>query len=195
LKVLNKGFVWGCFTGVILTGLLLVGLVGGAVLGRGYFFKEQLQRTVQNKLKAPPLPVGTAPYDWSLTDLDGVPFEMDRTRDRTVVLHFWQPGCLSCLAEVEGLNALYGVSQESMAFDIVAVALSEASEAREAVLEEDIRFPVYVKSGKIPELYQVDTTPMTFIISPGGQVVFKYPKAAQWDDPSVYAFLQGLDAR
>jgi thiol-disulfide isomerase/thioredoxin len=182
----SRSFVVGCLTGTLLgtAGLVLCGVAVA------FLFKDWIIETNAKRLRIPPITSGLeAVYDWQVTALDGTAFDLEATRGQTVVLNFWHPDCVPCLAEIPALNGLYdAVSPEGVVFVCVAVEDEEGLEA--VVQREGIRFPVYRLQGKRPAVYATTITPATFIIDPLGEIVFKHEGAAKWDDESVAAYLR-----
>ncbi|HPO15827.1 MAG TPA: TlpA disulfide reductase family protein [Candidatus Hydrogenedentes bacterium] len=184
----SRSFIAGCFTGIFLTILFIVGVTLGGVYGFKSFWIQQ----TAGKLKPPPITTGLkADYAWKLIALDGTPYDFAQFQGKTVFLNFWNPDCLHCLAEIDTLNILYNTLQGSTV-QIVGVVTEEEENLPETVQNQEIHFPVYLFKGTLPEVFQTTSRPATFIIDPSGNIVFKHLGAAKWDDPSVVSFLAML---
>lgn len=184
----HRSFLFGCFTGFILAILLII----GATIGGVYGFKSFWIQQTAGKLKPPPITTGMkADFSWTLTALDGTAYDFVQLQGKTVLLNFWNPDCLHCLAEIDALNALYNTIQGST-IQLAGVVTEEEENLPEAVQNHGIRFPVYSFKGALPAVFQTSSRPATFIIAPDGNIVFKHLGAAKWDDPSVASFLTML---
>ncbi len=185
----RKPFLVGCLTGMVAGPVLIVAL---AVAG-SFLFSDYIIAQKRARLKSPSITTGTA-ADYSLTvkTPDGKSLNLGELRGQTVFLHFWSPNCVECLSELSGLRGLHqSVKDDNVAF--LAVAVGGFDELDEAVTREGVDFPVYTCADPLPEMYQ-GGVPMTFILSPSGQVAMRHPGAANWDTPAVAALLGTLAA-
>ena len=182
----KRPFLWGCLTG----GVLTVVLLAGGTLASSYLLKSAVVAFKAKKLSPPPITLDEqADYDWSLTDAEGAPYPMQSAAGKTVVLHFWHPDCVSCLAEIETLNQLWErMEPEGMVF--LGVGLSTPEKVADAAKQWNIQFPVYPFQGARPKIFQATAIPATYILSPDGRVVFKHMGGARWDEAMVMDYLR-----
>jgi len=186
----RKTFVAGCLTGTILgTVLLVVAAVLGTLL-----FQEPLLRIMaarhEAQLQGPPLGAD-ADYDWQVIGLAGETLAMETFQGQPLFLHFWSPGCLTCIAEVPSLNRLHA-QLEGSGVAMVSVVTGEAEATVEAAERLGVQFPVYLLSDMRPEVFAARGNPATFVIAPGGEIVYRQIGAAAWDTPEVVRFLESL---
>lgn len=183
----RRPFVWGCLTGSVLT----VAALAGGVLAASVVFEKQIVAAKRAKLAAPPVTLGVqADFSLSLSKPDGTAGTLEEFRGRPVFLHFWSPNCPGCLAELEGLNALFRrTSGSEIAF--VSVALGDEEDVRRALAGYAAEFPVYRHGGALPAVYG-SGVPSTCIIDRSGALALKHAGPAKWDDPSVAALLDVL---
>jgi thiol-disulfide isomerase/thioredoxin len=134
-----------------------------------------------------------ADYGWALEDLDGKPVPFGDFANKLVVLNLWASWCGPCRGEMPGLVRLAENPQlKHVAF--VAVTTEAASDIVRKVGQDELRGWRVLRSdpGKLPEVFDTDVIPATFVIAPGGGVVASEIGSARWDDPSVVEFLEKL---
>lgn len=184
---LGKPFVLGCLSGAVLS---IAGLAAAVIAGV-YLFQGLLIKNAESRLRTPPITSGLrADYDWQIVSLEAVPFDMKETQGKAVFLHFWQPSCIACLAEIPAINRLYDAAH---ALNIEFICISTGDkDPRPVVLQENIQFPVYTCPGERPKVYESSMTPATFLIAPNGDIAFKHVGGAKWDDETVVSFLRML---
>ncbi len=186
MRMPSRSFVFGCFTGIVLA--VVVAVCG--TLGIVYGFKSHWIKLSAEKLKAPPITTGLkADFGWTATTLEGAPYDLAQLKGKTVVLNFWNPECVHCLAELGALNQLHA-QVEGKNIRVLGIVTEDEENLAATVQKEGIRFPVFSFKGTLPEVFQTTSRPATFIIAPDGAIVFKHLGGARWDDPSVLALLK-----
>lgn len=62
-----------------------------------------------------------------------------------------------------------------------------------APAQSGLKLPVFVLAdGDLPQVFDSDYIPATYVVSPDGLVVYQHTGAALWDHKRVVAFLRGL---
>ncbi|MBX3180424.1 MAG: TlpA family protein disulfide reductase [Candidatus Hydrogenedentes bacterium] len=176
----------GCVGVVTGAALLLAALLGLYA----FYQKEAIHKMAETKELKPVRLL--ADYGWMLEDAAGEPVDLRALRGRAIFLHLWRPECVSCVAEIPGLNALYNDTQHlDLAF--VSVALDPDADLDDAVALHGVEFPVFTgKSAEIPSAFEAHSTPTTYIIAPDGFIVFRHAGAMDWDSPDARGFLESL---
>jgi thiol-disulfide isomerase/thioredoxin len=182
-----KTFLAGGCLGVVLgCGLLL----GGLLTAYNFFYTQSVTKMAETKELRPV--EFRADYAWTLTGLDGAALDLQSLQGRPIFLHLWRPECVSCLAEVPGVNALYAAFDDrGIAF--VSVALDPEDDLAATLGMHDVRFPVYTAATKdLPDAFKTSSTPTTYIIDSAGFIVYRHAGAVAWDSPDARDFLERL---
>jgi len=169
-----------------------IGLLAALLIAYGFFQKQAVQKMAEVKeLKPVQL---RADYDWTLTKPDGSSLDMASLKGKPIFLHLWRPECVSCVAEVPGINALYAdYASKGVAF--VTIALGATEDLAGQLQMHAVDFPVYtVEAEKLPPLFSPASTPATWIISRAGFILYSHTGAVEWDSPDSRAFLDQLAA-
>ena len=182
-KALLAGALIGIFVGIFsLTAVVLASYT--------FFQKAAVTRMAETKDLKPLLL--RADLDWTVDDLDGQPVSMKTLAGQPLLLHFWNPTCVSCVAEIASLNALYDAFQaKGLAFAAVALHADDALAVD--VAENKIRFPVYRGDSKtVPPVFTVTATPTTYVIDRDGFILLHHTGAVDWMNGDGPAFLERL---
>ena len=184
--------------GLLGTGRFLSGLGLGLVLGVGSIFAfisyAQKRARKAAPLRRPPMTDHpTASYDWKVMALDGTIFPMEAARGELLFLNIWSTMCPPCVAELPSIERL----QTALVRDGVKVMCVATDGDRERVRKfveaNGWKLPFFVLGdGEIPQVFDSDFVPATYVVSPDGFVVYQHTGAALWDDPRVVSFLRGL---
>jgi thiol-disulfide isomerase/thioredoxin len=138
---------------------------------------------------AEPLPIP----DVTLTDLDGRALGAAQLRGKTVLLNFWATWCLPCRAEMPALEMLHRGFRHRE-FLVLAVNFKEASpDVRRFVQNLNVSFPVALDvDGSLSRALQVRGLPVSFLLDPGGKLLWKAIGAREWNGAEGRAYLDRL---
>lgn len=185
----KRRFAWKTLLVGILAGLA-AGSVGLAVviLGAYAFFQEQAVKAMAEQKELKPLTL-RADLDWTVTDLQGETVNLQSLSGQPILLHFWNPDCVSCLAEIPSLNALHDAfAPRGLA--MVAVALHGDGDLGVDVAAHQIRFPVFAgKTANIPDVLSPSAIPTTFLVDEAGFIVLRHRGAVDWSKGDAADFL------
>ncbi len=180
-----KTLLLGALIGI---GLGSVGLAA-LLLGSYAFFNQQAVKKIAESKELKPLLL-RADFDWSVTDLQGNSVDMKQQLGKTTLLHFWNPTCVSCIAEIPGLNAFYDTFAPQ-GLSLVAVALHGEGDLAGDVAMHGIRFPVYAADrSDIPPVFNTHALPTTYLIDTEGFVTLHHTGAVDWTAGDAAAFLK-----
>ncbi len=189
--------VWA-LDGILGTGRFLFGLGLGLVLGVGSIFafvayaQQKARKTTE--LRQPPMTSEpAASYDWKVTALDGTIFPMEAARGELLFLNIWSTMCPPCVAELPAIERLQGaLVSDGVKFMCVATD-GDRDRVRRFVEKNGWKLPFFVLGdSEIPQVFDSDHVPATYVVSPDGFVVYQHTGAALWDHPRVVSFLRGL---
>lgn len=180
---------WGIFLGVIavlfFTGWYkeVAGTLQGIILQTG-IFKPQFHEDAGD------LPA--ASYDFTLINDAGLPVPFEEFRGKPVFINFWATWCPPCIAEMPDIQKLYDeVSDDGIAF--VMISLDEKEEKAVKFMErKGFTFPVYRLASRLPAVYESNSIPTTYVISPEGKIVMSRQGMADYFNQKMINFLKNL---
>ena len=124
-------------------------------------------------LMAGVLPVGAAPVDFTLPDLDGAQVRLSDYRGKWVLVNYWATWCPPCLDEIPELELFHARHKDHDAV-VLGVNLEDIGLARlrAFVDEQFIDYPI-LRGGPRggSELGSVPGMPTSYLVSPAGEVV------------------------
>ena len=182
-KLLMAGGCLGVIVGA-------VALLASLLIAYNFYQQKAVQKMAEVKeLKPVQL---RADYAWEAKGMDGNALRMEDLKGKPIFLHLWRPGCVSCVAEIPGINALYeAYAARGMAF--VAIALGEKDGLKGELQMHAVQFPVYTVEGdKLPTIFSTTSTPTTFIIDRDGFIVYSHSGGVEWNSDDGRAFVESL---
>jgi thiol-disulfide isomerase/thioredoxin len=168
----------------------LIALIFAAYL----FWLKPMQSQALSQLSAPDFFVPqTAAFDVSAVGKNATPMNLRDYRGRVVVLNIWATWCPPCMAELPGLGKL--AAHYATAKDVAVICLSQ--EPADTVFKSSGALasgaPIYSLNGhSLPNIYNTEAIPATFVIDTHGMIVFKHIGSADWSDASVTGFIDSL---
>lgn len=108
-------------------------------------------------------------------DLKGNPVQLSKLKGKWVIVNYWASWCHNCVDEMPELNSFYKNNKDPNVLMFgVNVDNIPPDELKDAVQKMEINFPVLVDDPLHAWNFdEVEGVPMTFIISPNGDVVKK----------------------
>ncbi len=132
----------------------------------------------------------SADYKFTLSDLNGNQVNFEEFKGKTVFLNFWATWCPPCIAEMPDIHALYQdmKDNENVVFAMVSLD-QDVEKARSFIERKEFEFPVYQLASRRPAVFQSQSIPTTFIISPEGKILAKHSGMAKYNTEKVRSLL------
>jgi len=113
-----------------------------------------------------PPAMGPAP-DFSLTDLQGQPFELSKAGD-LVVLNFWFTTCPPCRHEIPELSEWHKENPDVPMYGVSTDIGMPTSRLQAEVQRLGVSYPVlHDQQGQVARSYDIDSFPTTLVIKNG----------------------------
>jgi thiol-disulfide isomerase/thioredoxin len=152
---------------------------------------RRFRSRISDRLEPPPLQVAQWDYDLVARELNGEEIRFEEFSGEVLVLNFWATWCAPCVAEMPSLKRL----QDAVAEDGVRLACltrEDPAKVRNFAEKRDLRVPIYVMDGDLPEIFKSRGIPATFVLDKKGTVALRHFGAAAWDHEDVVNFIRGL---
>ncbi len=183
-------FEWGIIISIIAvlyyTGLysVVISRVQQVILLTGIF---------QPEINIPVDKQQPADFNLSLISTNNNFVNLGHYKGKIIFLNFWASWCPPCRAEMPTIQKLYDKLKNRKDIDFVLVSLDNNYEKGEKFIhEEGFTFPVYYLNSRLPNIYNTETIPSTFVISKEGKIVAKRIGMADYDTKKFYNFLNSL---
>ncbi len=112
--------------------------------------------------------------NFSVKDLHGVEYDLERLRGKVIVLNFWFIACKPCVQEIPELNELYEEFRGDTNVVFLSFTFDEADQVSKFLEKNTFSYPVAVKQNSIIELYKIEGFPTNLIIDREGRFYRKY---------------------
>jgi len=132
-----------------------------------------------------------ASYDMILEDQNGNEVSLSEFQNKTVFMNFWATWCPPCVAEMPDIHNLYSEVGNEVAFVMISRDKDE-EKALNWIKKKDYQFPIYFLRSGVPRVYQSQSIPTTYVISPEGKVTVKKSGMAKYNTDKFKSYLQNL---
>jgi thiol-disulfide isomerase/thioredoxin len=135
--------------------------------------------------------------DLSFQTLDGQERHLSDYKGKVVFLDLWGTWCIQCVAEMPTVQKLYDRYRNDP--DVVFLIVSRLDTPQR--VERYARLGHYslplftTRDEDVPSSMYFHQYPATFLYSRDGRIAAQHAGGADWNDPSVSAFIDGLKAR
>ncbi|MFY0653966.1 MAG: TlpA family protein disulfide reductase [Cyclobacteriaceae bacterium] len=183
-ELIEWGVIITVFLGLYLSGLHtdVIGFVQRAVLAPGFIKPDILEEDEQS----------LASYNFDLIDESGKRVSFEDFRGKTVFLNIWATWCPPCVAEMPDINNLYAkVDTDKIAFVMISRD-DDFNKAKSFMERKAFDFPIYSQATRLPEVFQSNTIPNTYVISPQGKIVATRTGMAKYDSKEFREFISRL---
>lgn len=111
----------------------------------------------------------TASYHFILEDVNGEEVSFSAFEGKVIFLNFWATWCPPCIAEMPDIHDLYDLQGDRLAFVMVSLDQDE-EKAKAFVKRKGFEFPIYFLRSDLPDVYDVDAIPTTYLIAKDGDI-------------------------
>ena len=181
--------VWKWIGGVFLSLCALALLVG-------FFLFRVVRRNVESR--SPGLVAVSLPApDLSFQTLDGQERHLSDYKGRVVFLDLWGTWCIQCVAEMPTVQRLYDRHRNDPEVVFLIVSrLDMPQRVANYARFGHYSLPFFVtRDEDLPSSMYFHQYPATFLYSKDGRIAAQHAGGADWDDPSVPAFIDELETR
>jgi len=196
-KKLKKNLIeYGIF-GVIILGLYISGLhtevIGFAqrgLLATGAMNPDVAQ--VEKELTAVDNLVTKADFNMTLINSKGEKVTMEQYRGKVIFINIWATWCPPCVAEMPSINAMYNdIDKEKI--EVLMISFDQKFEkAIQFKDRKNFDFEVHKVMGRLPQMYNTNSIPTTYIIDSKGNLVFTHQGMAEYNRQDFKDFLKSL---
>ena len=120
---------------------------------------------------------------FALQDVNGNPVDLKNFAGKRVFVNLWATWCPPCRAEIPAIEKLYeAADKRNTAFLLISLD-DKFESAKKFAQRKKLTTPIYYPSTHLPELFQVQGIPATFIFNEKGELVQRIEGAANYNTP------------
>ena len=132
-----------------------------------------------------------ASFNLVLEDSENNRIPLSEFKGQVIFMNFWATWCPPCLAEMPGIHQLYLELKDEVVFVMISKD-RDFEKAKKWIRSKDYEFPVYFIRSPIPQVYQSDVIPATYVISRDEKVKVQNFGLASYDTEKFKSFLRSL---
>lgn len=130
--------------------------------------------------------------DMVLETTSGERITLSHIKDKVLFINFWATWCPPCIAEMPGINELYGqTATDDVAFLMISTD-EDFSKAKDFVKRKGFDFPIYKLGSAVPTVLQSRALPTTYIVGKDGKIVVKHQGMADYNNEKMKNLLTRL---
>ena len=134
-----------------------------------------------------------ADYNFQLIDESGKIIEGNTLKGKTIFMNIWATWCPPCVAEMPDINNLYNEIKSDD--DVVFLMISHDDNfetAKKFKKKKGFDLPIHQLKTNLPSVYNSNSIPTTFVISPDGKIATKRAGYASYNNDDFKKFLKSL---
>jgi cytochrome c biogenesis protein CcmG/thiol:disulfide interchange protein DsbE len=125
--------------------------------------------------------------------LDGETQSLAHLAGRAVLLNVWATWCHPCREEIPALEALHG-EYGARGLSIIGVSIDQGGQEasiREFLAEYGASYPIWLDpAGDVQNTFGTVGVPSTYLIAPGGEVLWKHVGPVRADDAELRRLIE-----
>jgi thiol-disulfide isomerase/thioredoxin len=111
----------------------------------------------------------------AFTDLNGKEIDLEKMKDKVILVDFWATWCGPCIAEMPNVTAAYETYKDK-GFEVVGISLDEDKAAvGKFIADNKMPWPQFVDGkgweNELAQRFGIRSIPATFLVGKGGRIV------------------------
>lgn len=144
----------------------------------------------QPSLLAKPIPLQADVEQWQLRTLDGDTCQIADFLGKPLIINYWASWCAPCIAEMGQFKKLYADYADDINF--LFISNEKKSDILKFQKRKNLQLPIYQAINNYPQQLSANTLPVTFIISPDGNILMRKSGIAQWNGTRMRNIIRQL---
>ncbi|MBL7744167.1 MAG: TlpA family protein disulfide reductase [Chitinophagaceae bacterium] len=106
--------------------------------------------------------------------------DLSQLKGKKVFVNLWATWCPPCRAEIPSIQQLYAKADKSKTVFVMLSLDNDFETARKFAAKMKMNLPVYYPAGNLPELFNVQGIPVTYIFNEKGELIHRQDGAADY---------------
>lgn len=116
-----------------------------------------------------------------ITRTDNRTFDLSQFKGKKVFVNLWATWCPPCRAEIPSIESLASKTDKSKTEFIMLSLDDDFLKAKIYAANNKMNLPVYYPAGNLPQLFNVEGIPATFIFNENGEIIFRHTGGLNYD--------------
>jgi len=128
---------------------------------------------------------------FSIKDANGKVVNLkDAFKGKKILVNLWATWCPPCRAEMPSLQTLYSTTDSSKVAFVFLSMDDDFNKALQFVKDKKYTLPVYYPAQELPQLFNVEGIPTTFIFDANGKIIHQQVGMGDYTSPEIRQLLQ-----
>ncbi len=140
-----------------------------------------------------PLPDKAPAPEFVLSDLDGRIHRLSDYQGKVIIINFWATWCPPCREEMPSMQRAWEQLREE-GIEMLAINVGEDEDAVfQFTANYPVEFPLLLdQDSSVTGAWPVRGLPTTFVVDPGGRLVYRAIGGREWDDADLLTRIRAL---
>lgn len=125
---------------------------------------------------------------FTILDINGAKVNLQSVAGKKIFVNLWATWCPPCRAEMPQIEKLYRAADKNKAAFLLISLDDNFEKAKKFVKRKKLDLPIYYPLDSLPELFQVQGIPATFIFNEQGELVQQVEGGANYNTPEYRRF-------
>jgi len=132
-------------------------------------------------------------YNWLLKDMNGQTISLKEMKGKTIFINFWATWCPPCIAEMPSIQQLYRQFENNPQVAFLLVSNEKPEKISRFMQKHQFSLPIYSAMARSPQIFASASIPVSFIVSPAGEIVVKKTGSAKWHGNKMIDLINELN--
>jgi thiol-disulfide isomerase/thioredoxin len=116
-----------------------------------------------------------------IINTDNQSFNLSQFRGKKVFVNLWATWCPPCRAEIPSIENLASKTDRSKVEFVMLSLDDDFIKAKIYAANNKMKLPVYYPTGNLPQLFNVEGIPTTFIFNENGEIIYEHTGGLDYD--------------
>lgn len=130
----------------------------------------------------PPAPaVASALPSLQMMNTDNQSFDLSQFKGKKIFVNLWATWCPPCRAEIPSIESLASKTDRAKVEFVMLSLDDDFVKAKVYAANNKMKLPVYYPTGSLPQLFNVEGIPTTFIFNEKGEIIYEHTGGLDYD--------------
>lgn len=149
----------------------------------------ETQQTTDSNTAIAPAAETTYP-SFTLQDVNGNAVNLQNMKGKKVFMNLWATWCPPCRREMPSIQKLYQSVDTSKVRFVMLSLDDNFDKAKKWMQKQNLSMPVYYPAENLPQLFNVQAIPTTFIFNENGELLQRVDGADNYDSEAYRTLLK-----
>jgi len=116
-----------------------------------------------------------------IVNANNLVLDISQFKGKKLFVNLWATWCPPCRAEIPSIESL-GAKTDKNKVEFIMLSLDDNFEkAKSFATKNDMKLPVYYPAGNLPQLFNVEGIPVTFIFNERGEIIYQHTGSTNYN--------------